>query len=68
VLIDSHCHIAGPEFASDLDQVIQRARAAGLGRAFVILAADDEPELRQAEEVRSRWPEVRFSISRSRGQ
>jgi len=62
VLIDSHCHIAGPEFASDLDQVIQRARAAGLGRAFVILAADDEPELRQAEEVRSRWPEVRFSI------
>ena len=62
MLIDSHCHIAGPEFASDLDQVIERARAAGVGRAFVILAADDEPELRQAEEVRSRWDDVRFSI------
>jgi len=62
VLVDSHCHIAGSEFAADLDQVIERARAAGVERAFVILAADDEPELRQAEEVRSRWSEVRFSI------
>jgi TatD DNase family protein len=62
VLVDSHCHIAGPEFAADLDQVVERAQAAGVGRAFVILAADDEPELRQAEEVKSRWREVRFSI------
>jgi TatD DNase family protein len=62
VLVDSHCHIAGPEFAADLDQVVERAQAAGVGRAFVILAADDEPELRQAEEVMSRWREVRFSI------
>jgi TatD DNase family protein len=62
VLVDSHCHIAGPEFAGDLDQVIERARAAGVSRAFVILAADDEPELRQAEEVSSRWDDVRFSI------
>jgi TatD DNase family protein len=61
-MIDSHCHIAGPEFAADLDQVVERARAAGVERALVILAADDEPELRQAEEVRSRWDEVRFSI------
>ena len=62
MLVDSHCHIAGSEFAADLDQVIERARAAGVERAFVVLAADDEPELRQAEEVRSRWSEVRFSI------
>jgi TatD DNase family protein len=62
MLIDSHCHLAGPEFTADLDLVVERARAAGVGRAFVILAADDEPELRQAEEVRSRWDAVRFSI------
>jgi TatD DNase family protein len=61
-LIDSHCHIAGPEFAADLDAVVQRARDAGLTHALVILAADDEPELKQAEEVARRWPEVRFSI------
>lgn len=61
-MIDSHCHIAGPEFIEDLDGVIDRARDAGLARAFVILAADDEPELRQASAVQSRWPDVRFSI------
>ncbi|HVQ16767.1 MAG TPA: TatD family hydrolase [Vicinamibacterales bacterium] len=62
MLIDSHCHIAGPEFVDDLDQVITRARDAGVGRAFVILAADDQPELEQANQVSARWGEVRFSI------
>jgi TatD DNase family protein len=61
-VIDSHCHIAGPEFANDLEDVIARAREAGLAHAFVILAADDEPELARAGEVASRWPDVRFSI------
>ena len=61
-MIDTHCHLAGREFAGDLDQVIDRARAAGLERAFVILAADDEPELKQGETVAAQWPEVRFSI------
>jgi TatD DNase family protein len=61
-VIDSHCHIAGPEFAEDLDAVIERAQAAGLQRALVILAADDEPELKQSGKVAARWSEVRFSI------
>ena len=61
-MVDSHCHIAGPEFAEDLDAVVARARAAGLVHAMVILAADDEPELRRAEYVRYHWPDVRFSI------
>ncbi len=62
MLVDSHCHIAGPEFADDLNQVIARAREAGVGRAFVILAADDQPELAQANQVSARWSDVRFSI------
>lgn len=62
MLVDSHCHLAGPEFAADLDAVIARAQAAGLAHACVILAADDEPELQQGREVASRWPDVRFSI------
>jgi TatD DNase family protein len=61
-VIDSHCHLAGPEFAGDLDAVIDRARAAGLVHACVILAAEDEEELAQAREVEIRWPAVRFSI------
>ena len=61
-MIDSHCHIAGQEFAGDLDAVVGRARAAGLQAALIILAADDEVELRQAVAVQRLWPEVRFSI------
>ena len=61
-MIDSHCHIAGPEFAGDLDAVIARAREAQLAHALVILAADDEAELRQAAAVSAAWPDVRFSI------
>ena len=62
MLIDSHCHIAGPEFASDLDAVIARGQAAGVTGCLVILAADDAPELQQAASVSERWPTVRFSI------
>jgi TatD DNase family protein len=61
-MVDSHCHIAGPEFADDLDGVIARARDAGLSGALVILAAEDQPERAQAAEVARRWPAARFSI------
>jgi len=61
-VVDSHCHIAGPEFVDDLDDVIGRATAAGLTHALVILAADDPPEIEQADSVASRWAGVRFSI------
>jgi TatD DNase family protein len=62
VTVDSHCHLAGEEFAEDLEQVIQRAREAGLSRALVILAADDDKELEQAQRVTALWGDVRFSI------
>ena len=61
-MIDTHCHIAGEEFSADLDGVIARAREAGVGRAFVVLAADDPAELARAAAVAARWPEVRFAI------
>jgi len=61
-VVDSHCHIAGPEFVDDLDDVIGRATAAGVTHALVILAADDPPEIEQADRVASRWAGVRFSI------
>jgi TatD DNase family protein len=61
-MIDSHCHIAGPEFAPDLTDVIDRAKAAKLSHALVILAAEDEPELEQGKSVAEQWDAVRFSI------
>jgi TatD DNase family protein len=61
-VIDSHCHLADEVFAADLDDVVGRARAAGLERALVILAAGDEKEAAQACRLESAWPDVRFAI------
>jgi TatD DNase family protein len=61
-MIDSHCHLAGTEFAGDLDEVVGRAKAAGLVRCLVILAADDDVEVVQGDTVLAAWPAVRFAI------
>jgi len=47
-MTDSHCHIAGEEFIADLDAVVARARQAGVSRALVILAAEDDAEVARA--------------------
>ena len=31
-LVDSHCHLDFPDFAEDLDGIVARAQAAGIGR------------------------------------
>jgi len=36
MLIDSHCHLDFPDFADELDGVIARAQAAGIGRMVTI--------------------------------
>ncbi len=36
MLIDSHCHLDFPDFASELDDVVARARAAGIARMVTI--------------------------------
>ena len=35
-IIDSHCHLDFPDFAKDLDAVVERARAAGVERMITI--------------------------------
>jgi TatD DNase family protein len=61
-MTDSHCHIAGEEFIADLDGVVERARAAGVSRALVILAAEDDEEIARAATVLAAWPECRFAV------
>ena len=61
-MIDSHCHLADDTFASDLTDVVARARAAGLERALVVLEAGNAKEAAQAEAIASLWPETRFAI------
>ena len=61
-MIDSHCHLADETFAADLDEVVRRARDAGVERALVILEAGNATEAAHATRVEQLWPEVRFSI------
>ena len=60
-MIDSHCHLAGREFDSDLAEVVSRARAAGVAGALCILTEEDAAEDEGAARVRGEWPEVRFA-------
>lgn len=36
MLVDSHCHLDFPDFAEELDQVVERARDIGIGRMVTI--------------------------------
>ena len=36
MLIDSHCHLDFPDFKDELDGVVARAKAAGVGRMVTI--------------------------------
>ncbi len=61
-MIDSHCHLADEVFSADLEQVIDRAKDAGITGALVILEAGNAKEAAQAERVEQFWPGVRFAI------
>jgi TatD DNase family protein len=61
-MIDSHCHLADETFAADLEDVVRRARDAGLERALVILEAGNAKEAAQAQRLEQLWPDVRLSI------
>jgi TatD DNase family protein len=59
-LIDSHCHLDFPDFATELDAVLDRARAAGLERIVTISTrVKRHPEVLAIAE---RFPDVFCSV------
>jgi TatD DNase family protein len=54
VLVDTHAHLDMPEFAADLPEVIERARAAGL--IHVVTVSIDLPSLRRNLEIAAANP------------
>ena len=60
MLIDSHCHLDFPDFAGELDAVVARAQAAGVGRIVTISTRVK----RHAEvlAIAERFPDVYCSV------
>jgi TatD DNase family protein len=60
MLVDSHCHLDFPDFAADLDGVVARARAAGIGCVVTI-----STRVRRFDgllEIAERFPDVYCSV------
>jgi TatD DNase family protein len=60
MLIDSHCHLDFPDFASELDAVIARARAAGIERMVTICTRVRRHDAVLA--IAERFPDVYCSV------
>jgi TatD DNase family protein len=60
MLIDSHCHLDFPDFASELDAVMARAAAAGVGAMLTI--STHVRRFERLAAILDRFPNVRASI------
>jgi TatD DNase family protein len=61
-MVDSHCHLADEKFAKDLEQVVARAKDAGVARVMVILEGGNAKEAEQAERLTQLWPDTRVAV------
>ncbi len=60
MLVDSHCHLDFPDFAAELDAVVTRARAAGIGRMVTISTRVRKHS--QVLAIAERFPDVFGSV------
>ena len=58
-LVDSHCHLADPKFADDLETVVENAARAGIKRIVTISTKRSNLDL--TLEIAERFPQVYFS-------
>jgi TatD DNase family protein len=62
-LFDSHAHVDGPEFDADRDEVLARARAAGVKRMVVIGAVGDPSSAERTDPLAEQDPDVRATVA-----
>jgi TatD DNase family protein len=60
MLIDSHCHLDFPDFSGDLDGIVNRAEAAGVGRIVTISTRVRRQQ--QLLDITARFPNVYCSV------
>jgi TatD DNase family protein len=60
--VDSHCHLDDSKFDDDRDEVIGRARAAGLKYMLSIGTGDGPPDLEAAVRIAERFPFVYATV------
>src|ERR1700753_325383 len=60
MLIDSHCHLDFPDFADDLDGIVGRAEAAGIGR--IVTISTRVRRLQGLLDITARFPNVYCSV------
>lgn len=60
MLVDSHCHLNFPEFAPDLDAVLERAADNGVGMMLTINTRLSEA--REIQKIADRYPQVYCTV------
>ncbi len=60
MLVDSHCHLDFPDFASELDAVVARARKAGVGR--IVTISTRVKKHAQVLAIAEKYPDVFCSV------
>jgi TatD DNase family protein len=60
MLVDSHCHLDFPDFAAELDAVVERARDAGIGRMVTICTR--VRKFPQVLAVAEKYPDIFCSV------
>jgi TatD DNase family protein len=60
MLVDSHCHLDFPDFAEDLDAIVERAQTAGIGR--IVTISTRVKRLAALLAITERFPNVYCSV------
>jgi TatD DNase family protein len=60
MLVDSHCHLDFPDFSAEIDTVVARARAAGIGR--IVTISTRVKKHAQVLAIAERFPEIFCSV------